>query len=84
MSAFWLDRTEVTVADYARCATRGPCPALPFAEGARRFEKPEYPASMVTWDEARVYCEWRGARLATEAEFERAARGISGRNIRQS
>jgi sulfatase modifying factor 1 len=79
LSAYWLDRTEVTVRDYARCVALGKCAGLPFAEGARRFERPDYPATLVTWDEARDYCAFRGARLPTEAEFERAARGPSGR-----
>ncbi|HEX7672423.1 MAG TPA: SUMF1/EgtB/PvdO family nonheme iron enzyme [Polyangiaceae bacterium] len=79
LSAYWLDRTEVTVKDYARCVAVGRCSAIPFAEGARRFERPAYPASLLTWDEARNYCAFRGARLPTEAEFERAARGPSGR-----
>jgi sulfatase modifying factor 1 len=79
LSAYWLDRGEVTVRDYARCAAVGRCRALPFAEGARRFDRPTYPASLVTWREARDYCTFRDARLPTEAEFERAARGPSGR-----
>jgi formylglycine-generating enzyme required for sulfatase activity len=79
LSAYFLDRTEVTVAEYGRCVAAGRCRALPLGDGARRFDRPNYPASLVTWDEARTYCAFRGARLPTEAEFERAARGTSGR-----
>ena len=76
LSTYWLDRTEVTVAAYARCVARRRCSPPPFAQGAARFDKPAYPVSLVTWKQATQYCHYRGARLPTEAEFERAARGV--------
>jgi len=76
LSAYWLDRTEVTVAAYARCVALRRCQPPPFAQGARRFDKPTYPVGLVTWQQAAAYCQHRGARLPTEAEFERAARGV--------
>lgn len=79
VSAFWMDRLEVTVADYARCAALGRCAPIPYAEGARRFDRPRFPASLVTWNDASDYCAFRGARLPTEAEFERAAAGPNHR-----
>jgi iron(II)-dependent oxidoreductase len=41
------------------------------------FER--HPVNEVTWNGARRYCAWRGARLPTEAEWEAAARGREGR-----
>lgn len=81
LAAYWLDRFEVTVAEYARCVSASRCNPLPLGDGTRRFDVPNYPASLVTWEEARTYCAFRGARLPTEEEFERAARGASGRRF---
>ena len=76
-----IDRTEVTAGDYRRCVETGPCLSLPFASGGKRFEQPDLPVTMVSWGEASTYCKWRGGRLPTEAEWERAARGLTGRRF---
>jgi sulfatase modifying factor 1 len=81
LSGFFLDRTEVTVADYFVCVRLGRCKAPPYEQGARRFQRANFPVTLVTWDEARNFCHFRGARLPREAEFERAARGQTGRRF---
>jgi len=77
LSDFWLDRREVTVARYRPCVAASVCAAPPYAEGGERFDRPEYPVVLVSWNDARRFCAWAGGRLPTEAEWERAARGLS-------
>ncbi len=79
VSSFWLDRFEVSVAQYERCVVVGRCAERPVSEATARFDRADYPVSRVTWHDAESYCAFRQARLPTEAEFERAARGVGGR-----
>jgi sulfatase modifying factor 1 len=81
VSTFLLDRTEVTVSSYRRCVELGGCSLPTFPSGDVRFDRPSLPVTHVTWEDARKFCEWRKARLPTEAEWERAARGLKGRRF---
>lgn len=79
LSSFWIDRYEVTNAEYRQCVQGGAC--VPPKDQAV-FDDPQHaghPVTNVTWAQARAYCQWKGRRLPTEAEWEKAARGTDGR-----
>ncbi|MDQ2624071.1 MAG: formylglycine-generating enzyme family protein [Actinomycetota bacterium] len=76
VDSFLLDRHPVTVEQY-RLFCEDTDHVLP-GDFPGPGAKDRHPVERVSWSDAVAYCEWIGARLPSEAEWERAARGTSG------
>jgi len=81
LETYYIDQYEVTNALYQQCVQARIC-LPPLSNNSQThqnyygpFEFSNSPVINVDWNMARTYCEWRDARLPTEAEWEKAARG---------
>ncbi len=74
IQGFWIDRYEVTNADYRRCVEAGVCEPPSHLDAYDDPNRAANPVLSVSWFQARQYAAWAGKRLPTEVEWEYAAR----------
>ncbi|MFO0698435.1 MAG: SUMF1/EgtB/PvdO family nonheme iron enzyme [Nitrospira sp.] len=79
LDAYYIDQNEVTTAQYAKffMTTNRSQPEY-WSTNVMR-EHGSKPVVGVDWNDVTAYCAWAGKRLPTEAEWEKAARGIDQR-----
>ena len=89
LDAYYIGKTEVTNAEYYPFWVESggtDSEHTPISYGGEfgtwphiAETRPNYPVIGVAYDSAVAYAKWRGMRLPTEAEWEKAARGVKAR-----
>lgn len=83
LDTYWIDQYEVTYQQYMAFVEatghRQPGPPSRYARKLEALRGPNQPVTYVSWSDAADYCEWKGKRLPTEKEWEKAVRGSDGR-----
>ncbi len=78
VNPFYMDEAEVTNERYAAFA-KATRRKVPYHWRKNEIPKGQekHPVVNVSWDDAAAFCGWEEKRLPTEAEWERASRGLA-------
>lgn len=79
LSGYWIYKYPVTVKQFRKFTQEN---SYEFDWEGRRPDwgwLDDHPMVCVSWNEAKAYCDWAKVQLPTEAQFEKAARGTTGR-----
>jgi eukaryotic-like serine/threonine-protein kinase len=79
LPGYWIDRTEVSIAALQVFVAMKPLHGItqpPYPNDAARYpNQPQFPASAMTWREARAMCRYLGKDLPTLDQWDKALRG---------
>ena len=82
IDAFLIDKYEVTNSQYSAFVQatghRKSGPPSRYAKNMGRMRGVNQPVVYVSWDDAQAYCQWKGKRLPTEAEWKKRCGALTG------